>query len=247
MPTICSATRKGDKTVGTSTNCSANCGTGRREREEHGFCGGCGGCGSDARLVTYVFSKRHSGCTKLEWQNTWESDSWRPRHPKPSTTKNSSSSRAEKWALTSRRTECEKCYKMRQKTQLCHSSGSSSSGSENKFIGKNSGNSSKIDRRLTHVRVYTQRGRTRINLRSVSTFTKKKCEIRPTAHRDKAESTSGSEVHLHATKCVKSQGLRVVRRKVWTMGIGLCTTKGKNCTTCKQGHRSPYQRQTGDL
>ena len=29
----------------------------------------------------------------------------RPRHPKPSTTKNSSSSRAEKWALTSMRTE----------------------------------------------------------------------------------------------------------------------------------------------
>ena len=53
-------------------------------------------------------------CTKLGWQNTWESDSRRPRHPEPSTTKNYSSSRAEKWALTSMRTECEKCSKMRQ-------------------------------------------------------------------------------------------------------------------------------------
>ena len=39
----------------------------------------------------------------------------RPRHPEPWTTKNSSSSRAEKRALTSMRTECEKCRKMRQK------------------------------------------------------------------------------------------------------------------------------------
>ena len=38
-----------------------------------------------------------------------------PRHPEPSTKKNSSSSRAEKWELTSMRTECEKCCKMRQK------------------------------------------------------------------------------------------------------------------------------------
>ena len=36
MPTICSAMRKGDRTVGTSTNCSADCGSGIREREGHG-------------------------------------------------------------------------------------------------------------------------------------------------------------------------------------------------------------------
>ena len=30
------------------------------------------------------------------WQVTWKSDSWRPRHPEPSTTRNSSSSRAPK-------------------------------------------------------------------------------------------------------------------------------------------------------
>ena len=40
MPTICSAIcsamRKRDRTVGTSTNCSADCGSGTREREGHG-------------------------------------------------------------------------------------------------------------------------------------------------------------------------------------------------------------------
>ena len=36
MPTICSAIRKRDNTVGTSTNCSADCGSGIREREGHG-------------------------------------------------------------------------------------------------------------------------------------------------------------------------------------------------------------------
>ena len=40
MPTICSAIRKamrvGERTVGTSTNCSADCGSGTRERDGHG-------------------------------------------------------------------------------------------------------------------------------------------------------------------------------------------------------------------
>ena len=40
MSTICSAFRKamlvGDNTVGTSTNCSADCGSGTRERDGHG-------------------------------------------------------------------------------------------------------------------------------------------------------------------------------------------------------------------
>ena len=36
MPTICSAIRKGDNTVGTSTNLTAYCGSGIREREGHG-------------------------------------------------------------------------------------------------------------------------------------------------------------------------------------------------------------------
>ena len=35
MPTICSAMRKGDRTVGTSTICSADCGSGIRGRERH--------------------------------------------------------------------------------------------------------------------------------------------------------------------------------------------------------------------
>ena len=54
------------------------------------------------------FSLPLHGCTQFGWQNTWESDSWRPRHPKPSTTNSCWPSRAEKWALTSNRTECEK-------------------------------------------------------------------------------------------------------------------------------------------
>ena len=42
------------------------------------------------------------------------------RHPEPSTTTNSSSSRAEKRALTSMRTECEKCRKMSLKPESVH-------------------------------------------------------------------------------------------------------------------------------
>ena len=44
----------------------------------------------------------------------------------------------------------------------------------------------------------------------------------------------------------KNWGIPVVRRAVWTMGIGLCTTTGKICTTCKQGYRSPCRRRTGE-
>ena len=51
-----------------------------------------GGGGSDKALTTMCFSIPPQTCTKLEWQNTYESDSRRPRHPEPSTTKNSSSS-----------------------------------------------------------------------------------------------------------------------------------------------------------
>ena len=36
MSTICSAIRIGDITFGTSTNCSADCSSGTREREGHG-------------------------------------------------------------------------------------------------------------------------------------------------------------------------------------------------------------------
>ena len=47
-----------------------------------------GGGGSDKALTTMCFSIPPQTCTKLKWQNTWESDSRRPRHPEPSTTKN---------------------------------------------------------------------------------------------------------------------------------------------------------------
>ena len=40
-------------------------------------------------------STSHSECTKLGWQNTWESDSWRPRHLQFSTTNSCWSSRAQ--------------------------------------------------------------------------------------------------------------------------------------------------------
>ena len=46
-------------------------------------CGGCGGCGSDGCVDEMCLAMSHHGCTKLGWQNTWESDSWRPRHPGP--------------------------------------------------------------------------------------------------------------------------------------------------------------------
>ena len=36
MPMMCSAMRKGDRTVGTSTNCSADCGSGTKKRDGHG-------------------------------------------------------------------------------------------------------------------------------------------------------------------------------------------------------------------
>ena len=54
------------------------------------------------------------GCTESGWQNTWESDSQRPRHPEPWTTNSCWPPRAEKWALTSIWTECDKCRKMKQ-------------------------------------------------------------------------------------------------------------------------------------
>ena len=82
------------------------------------------------------FSIRQSWCTELWWQNTWESDSWSSRHPEPSTTKNSSSSRAEKWALTSMRTECKKCHKMRQTPDSANHLESSWTGSESTFMRK---------------------------------------------------------------------------------------------------------------
>ena len=96
--------------------------------------------------------------------------------PRAWTTKNSSSSGAGKWALTSMRTECEKHRKMRQKTDSANHPGARRlPGSESTFIGKNVGNSPRRDRRLTHKR------ESEIDLRSVSTFTMKLCEIRPTA------------------------------------------------------------------
>ena len=68
------------------------------------------------RCVTSMFILKANACTELRWRVTWESDSRRPRHSEPSTMKNSSSSRAEKRALTSMRTECEKCRKMHHPT-----------------------------------------------------------------------------------------------------------------------------------
>ena len=84
--------------TGTSTSCG---------------CGGCSGCGADARLMTCVFpywGGRTPGSLTPQ----------RPRHPEPSMTKNSSSSRAEKWALTSMRAECERCSKMLLKSPSSH-------------------------------------------------------------------------------------------------------------------------------
>ena len=69
---------------------------------------GGGGGGADETPTTMCFSPPQT-CTELGRQNTRESDSRRPRHPEPSATKNSSSSRA-----ASNWTECEKCHKMRQ-------------------------------------------------------------------------------------------------------------------------------------
>ena len=156
MPTICSATRKGDKTVGTSTNCSANCGTGRREREEHGFCGGCGGCGSDARLVTYVFpsvtvdapnwSGRTPGSQTPGVPATLNPRRRRTlRHRGPKNGHSRPGGRSSKNAIKCGKNPTLPFFRelvVRIREQIHR---------------ENSGNSSKIDRRLTHVRVYTQR------------------------------------------------------------------------------------------
>ena len=74
----------------------------------------CGVCG------TNDLQHGESVLARANYAPNWVAEhlgasSRRPLHPEPSTTKNSSSSRAEKWALTSMRTECEKCRKMRQK------------------------------------------------------------------------------------------------------------------------------------
>ena len=78
------------------------------------MCVQCGVCGSND------LQHGESVLARAYYAPHWVAEhlgasSRRPRHPEPSTTKNSSSSRAEKWALTSMRTECEKCGKMRQK------------------------------------------------------------------------------------------------------------------------------------
>ena len=46
-------------------------------------CCGCGGCGSDVELDAHPGRYNVSRCTQFGWQNTWESDSRRPRHPGP--------------------------------------------------------------------------------------------------------------------------------------------------------------------
>ena len=73
------------------------------------MCGGGGG-GLMMRLCRYTFAGMH-----LIRVAEHLGVRLRRPHPEPSTTKNSSSSRAEKWALTSSWTEFEKCGKMRQK------------------------------------------------------------------------------------------------------------------------------------
>ena len=42
---------------------------------------GVGGGGGDLCVHGQSLSMNHDACNKSRWQNAWESDSWRPRHP----------------------------------------------------------------------------------------------------------------------------------------------------------------------
>ena len=67
-----------------------------------------------------------SGTLIYMWQNTWESDSRRPRHPRaldkqqPLAIKGPPKNSTQNWHSTSEWTECEKCRKMRQNPQHLH-------------------------------------------------------------------------------------------------------------------------------
>ena len=85
------------------------------------WCGGCGGCGSDEALTKMCFSIPPQPCTLSGWQNIWESDSWRPRHPEPSTTNNCWPSRAPSWTRRPDGWSTKNVVKIRRKRPQLHS------------------------------------------------------------------------------------------------------------------------------
>ena len=179
-------------------------------------------CGRDVTMV--CFSVPLHGCTKLGWQNTWESDSRRPRHPGPQRPDGRSPKNAAKLQKTTPHRHQEADHAQLQLCVPVVTEMSTDSGDEL--------NQWHFDCRETTCRCILQR---RVHNRrncdcGTSTNFCRAWTMRGCRSKQRAEQARPAQQGSDHQETYYNCGVSMVFQTGKTMGICLCGTKGKPTT-----------------